>query len=102
MAGLVLPCGRFSMPVTRTCTSHRMRRASICQPSQRAAFQYICSPFAQSDEVTIQMPHGTTVINIHKACRTDRTKLMAASIAVSGGCLGGGGAREQPVGKGRQ
>jgi hypothetical protein len=54
------------MPVTRTCTPHRMRRPSICQDSQRSAFQYISSPLAQIEAVTIQMPQGMTVTSIQR------------------------------------
>ena len=53
IAGLVLPVGRFSIPVTRTLIPSRTRAPSICHPSQRAAIQNICSPLLQSEAVTM-------------------------------------------------
>jgi hypothetical protein len=66
------------MPVTRYCTPHRMRRPSVCQRSQRAAFHHICSPLDQIEDTTIQMPQGTTVTSIQSACSRERSKAMGA------------------------
>jgi hypothetical protein len=60
------------MPLTRYCTPQTMRSASVCQPSQRAAFQYISSPLDQMEATTIQMPQGITVISIHSAWTRER------------------------------